>query len=61
MDDIEHVGAQLMPRDTEGRRELRELTELVQKMLQLSAGERIKPAQVLQHPFFCADLLSDGR
>lgn len=57
LDDIEQAGAEMMLRDSEEREELRRLTELVKRMLQLDARERIKAAEVLQHPFFCAGRL----
>lgn len=61
LDDIEQVAAQLMSGDMEEQKELQNLTELVKKMLQLDAHECIKPAETLQHSFFCADQLTDSR
>ncbi|XP_044195963.1 homeodomain-interacting protein kinase 2-like [Thunnus albacares] len=60
LDDIEQMAARLMLRDMEEQNELQNLTELVKKMLQLDAHRRIKPAEVLQHSFFCADQLTDS-
>ena len=55
------MAARLMLRDMEEQNELQNLTELVKKMLQLDAHKRIKPAEVLQHSFFCADQLTDSK